>query len=100
MSAVSPLSHYMNAAGIGLSLVSIATGVSELLGMWSQQAKYKGGYVEAFKKAFTAPASDVGATKLKKTCEQITNTLSISTSSYLRCSPLYTCSDSHTRFVE
>lgn len=66
-STVSALSHYANAAGIGFAAISIATGLSELYGMWQAQAEKRGGWMVALKDAYTAPSDDIGATKLKTT---------------------------------
>jgi uncharacterized membrane protein len=66
-STISPMSHYMNAAGIALSVVSIATGLSELYGMWEGQAKQKGGWMVALKDAYAGDKDDIAATKLKTT---------------------------------
>lgn len=64
---VPPLAHFMNAAGIATASISIATGVTELLGMLKGQAAQKGGYYNAIKDAYTGSSEDVQAIKLKTT---------------------------------
>lgn len=66
-SITSPASMYLGGAGVAFGLVSIATGISELLGMIRGQQKQKGSLVQVIKDAYTAPESDVAATKLKTT---------------------------------
>ena len=61
----------MNAAGIAMATVSIATGLSELYGMWDAQAKQKNGWMPALKDAYLGSNEDVGARKLKTTCKTI-----------------------------
>jgi hypothetical protein len=65
ISTVLPMAHYLNGAAILTSTVTIATGVSELLGIWRAQAQKKGGYMVALKDAYTGDKDDIGATKLK-----------------------------------
>lgn len=64
---ISPASMYLGGAGVVFGLVSIATGISELLGMARGQQKQKGSLIKTIKDAYTAPESDVAATKLKTT---------------------------------
>ena len=64
---ISPASMYLGGAGVAFGLFSIATGISELLGMIRGQQKQKGSLIQTIKDAYTAPESDVAATKLKTT---------------------------------
>ena len=66
-SIVSPASMYLGGAGVAFSLISIATGLSELYGMVKGQTQEKGSLIKTIKDAYTAPESDVAATKLKTT---------------------------------
>ncbi|GAA5918015.1 hypothetical protein JCM6882_007590, partial [Rhodosporidiobolus microsporus] len=58
------LSHYTGAAGILFSLPSLATGLSELYGMWTGQAKDKGAQESV---EDVAREKDVKGEKLKTT---------------------------------
>lgn len=67
LAAVPVIAHYANGAGLLTATVSIATGVSELMGMWKGQADQKGGYMNALKDAYAGDPNDMAAVKLKTT---------------------------------
>ncbi|KAK9900223.1 hypothetical protein P389DRAFT_187284 [Cystobasidium minutum MCA 4210] len=71
-SSVPMMAHYLNGAGLLFSTVTIATGVSELMGMWRGQAEKKGGYMNALKDAYTSDENDIAANKLKTTITHAT----------------------------
>jgi hypothetical protein len=67
LAAVPVIAHYANGAGLITATVTIATGVSELMGMWKGQADQKGGYMKALKDAYAGDPNDMAAVKLKTT---------------------------------
>lgn len=68
-SSISAASHYMNAAGIAFSAISIITGLAEGYNLLENQAKVKGGYLPAIKDAYFGSNEDIGARRLKTTCK-------------------------------
>jgi hypothetical protein len=72
LSSVPMMAHYLNGAGLLFSTVTIATGVTELMGMWKGQAEKKGGYMNALKDAYAGDENDIAAHKLKTTITHAT----------------------------
>lgn len=72
LAAVPVMAHYLNGAGLLFSTVTIASGVSELMGMWKGQAEQKGGYMNALKDAYAGDKDDIPANKLKTTISHAT----------------------------
>ncbi|GAA6055919.1 hypothetical protein JCM3770_002360 [Rhodotorula araucariae] len=67
---INTLSHYTGAAGMLAALPSIATGLAELYGMWSGQAKQKGEVKKTL--ADAAVKRDIAGEKLKTTLTHAT----------------------------